>query len=155
MAERFSTGLRNEVGKSGGSSYADALLNGVIYLFAGTQPSDADQDESSYTLICIISDGGATFTPGSPTAGINLDVASGGIVYKSTSETWKGTNLVAGKIGWGRFYANDRTQGASTTSVRFDFAVSQSGAELTLGSTDAEAGGETTISEFEVRLPGA
>ncbi len=155
MAERFSTGLRNEVGKSGGSSYADALLNGVIYLFSGTQPSDADQDESSYTVICIISDGGLTFTPGSPTNGINLDVATSGIVYKSTTEEWKGTNLVAGKIGWGRFYGNLRTQGASTTAIRFDFAVASSGAELTLGTTDAESGGETKINEFEVRLPGA
>jgi len=155
MAERFSTGLRNEVGKSGGSSYADALLNGVIYLFTGTQPSDADQSELTYSVVCIISAGGLTFTPGSPTNGINLDTAVGGIIYKAAAEEWKGTNLISGKIGWGRFYGNLRTQDASTTAIRFDFAVSQSGAELTLGTTDAEAGGETKINEFEVRLPGA
>lgn len=155
MAERFSTGLRNEVGKSGGSSYADALLNGVIYLFAGTQPADADTDESTYTLICIISESGLTFTPGSATNGINLDTAVSGIIYKAAAEEWKGTNLATGKIGWGRFYGNLRTQGDSTTAIRFDFAVSASGSELTLGTTDAQIGGETKINEFEVRLPGA
>lgn len=152
MAEKFSTGLRNEVAKASGSSYADALADGIIYLYTGSQPTDADTSEGTATLLCKITLNSGAFTSGVSTNGINLDVATAGVVSKAVGEIWSGVNLADGVIGWGRFYANTVTQGASTTAVRFDFAVSQSGAELSAGNTTIKTSGTTTISEFDVTI---
>lgn len=153
MAERFSTGLRNEVAKSGGSSYADALADGIIYLFTGQQPDDADATEgTAINLVKITLDSGA-FTSGVSTNGINLDVAALGVLSKAVAEVWSGLNLADGVIGWGRFYANTVVQGTSTTAIRFDFAVSQSGAELDAGNTTVVTGGTTTLSTFTITFP--
>jgi len=152
MAERFSTGLRNAVAGASGSSYADALANGIIYLYSGSQPTDADTAESG-TLLCKITKASGAFVSGVATNGINLDVAANGIVAKAVAETWSGVNLATGFVGWGRFYANTVVQGASTTAIRMDFAVAQSGAELSAGTTSFTIGGTTTISSFTLTLP--
>lgn len=153
MAERFSTGLRNEVAKAAGSSYADALSDGIIYLFSGSQPATADATEGTAINLVKITLASGAFTPGAPTNGINLDVATLGVLAKAVAEVWSGENIAAGVIGWGRFYANDVVQGESTTAVRFDFAVSQSGAELDAGNTTVVIGGTTTLSTFTLTLP--
>ena len=153
MAERLSTGLRNEVLESGGSSLADALVNGVIYIFSGTQPATADDTESGYTLLGIVSESALTFTPGSPTNGLNLDVATGGVLAKSTSETWQFTGITNGTAGWFRFYANDRTQGTSTTAIRMDGAIATSGAEINMSNTAIVTSAVGTIDAFNVTWP--
>ena len=153
MAERFSTALRNEVLKAGGSSYADALLNGVIYLYTGSQPATADVTEGTATLLCIITESSLAFTSGVATNGLELSTATSGVLTKNAT-VWSGVNLAAGVIGWGRFYANTVVQGTvTTTGVRMDFAVSQSGAELDAGNTTVVTGGTTTISTFTITLP--
>ena len=153
MAERFSTGLRNEVAKAGGSSYADALANGIIYLFNGSQPATADASEGTATNLVKITLSSGAFTSGVSTNGINLDAAALGVVSKAVGEVWSGQNLADGVIGWGRFYANTVVQGESTTAIRFDFAVSNSGAEVDAGNTTVVAGGTTTLSTFTLTLP--
>lgn len=153
MAERFSTGLRNEVAKSGGSSYADALADGIIYLFKGTQPDTADDTEGTATNLVKITLASGAFVSGTATNGINLDAAALGVLSKAVAEVWSGQNLATGVIGWGRFYANTVVQGESTTAIRFDFAVSQSGAELDAGNTSVQLGGTTTLSTFTLTLP--
>ena len=154
MAERFSTALRNEVLKASGSSYADALADGIIYLYTGTQPATADATEGTATNLVKITLASGAFTSGVSTNGINLAVAASGVLSKAVAETWSGTNLADGVIGWGRFYANTVVQGVvTTTGVRMDFAVSQSGAELDAGNTTVVTGGTTTISTFTITLP--
>jgi hypothetical protein len=60
---------------------------------------------------------------------------------------------------WGEAYIdadgrNDSVDtGASTTAIRLDFAVSQSGAELEAGNTTVAVGGTTTLSTFTLTLP--
>lgn len=153
MAERLSTGLRNEILKSGGSSMADALLNGVIYIFSGTQPATADDTESGYTLLGIVSVDHLTFTPGSPTNGLNLDVATGGVVSKAVAETWQFEGITNGTAGWFRLYANDRLQGTSTTAIRLDGAISTSGAEINMSNTAVVTSAIGTIDAFAVTWP--
>ncbi len=153
MAERFSTGLRNEVAKASGSSYADALADGIIYLYTGSQPATADASEGTATNLVKITLASGAFTSGVSTNGINFDAAALGVLSKAVAEVWSGQNLAAGVIGWGRFYANTVIQGESTTAIRFDFAVSQSGAELDAGNTTVVAGGTTTLSTFTITFP--
>lgn len=153
MAERFSTGLRNEVAKASGSSYADALADGIIYLYDGSQPASADDTEGTATLLCKITLASGAFTSGVATNGINLDAAALGVVAKAVAETWSGVNLATGVVGWGRFYANTVVQGASTTAVRMDFSVAISGGDVTAGNTTLTISETTTISTFTVTLP--
>jgi len=154
MAERFSTGLRNAILKSSGTSFADSLADGIIYLYAGAQPATADATEGTATLLCKITLGSGAYTEADGTNGIELDVAALGVLSKK-DEVWSGVNLADGVIGWGRYYGNADpiVTGASTTGLRFDFAVSQSGAELSAGNTTVETGGTTTISAFTVTCP--
>ena len=153
MAERLSTGLRNGILKSTGESLADILADGIIKIFTGTQPATADAVETAgSTLLVTITLSSGAFTPGSPTNGINLDVAASGAVSKDTGETWSGTAVADGQAGWFRFYDNDAVTGASTTEVRMDGAVSTSGAEINMSNTNIVTSGTVTIDGFVVTL---
>jgi len=61
MALRFSTALRNAVGS--GLSWAEALANGRLYIFTGTQPADADTTDSGTNLVIFTLLGGAYTAP--------------------------------------------------------------------------------------------
>ena len=155
MAERFSTGLRNQVLKTGGTSYAGALVTGVIYLFSGSQPTTADATEGTATKLVEISVGSVAYVPATNANGISMGTAAAGVLSKA-AEVWSGTNLADGVIGWGRFHGNLASAiviGASETAIRMDFRVSQSGAELDAGNTTVVTGGTTTISTFTITLP--
>lgn len=152
MAERFSTGLRNAILKASGTSLADTLADGIIDIYSGPQPADADTAESGTKLMRITLASGA-FVSGVSTNGINLDVAALGVVAKAVAEVWSGVNLADGVMGWGRFYANTVVTGASTTAPRMDFAISTSGAEVDAGNTTVVTGGTSTISTFTVTQP--
>ena len=53
MALRFSTALRNAVGS--GLSWNEALSNGKLEIYTGTQPADADIHVEVYVLVCAFS----------------------------------------------------------------------------------------------------
>lgn len=59
MALRFSTGLRNYLNEAGGVK--QALNNGKIYIYSGTQPASAN-DAASGTLLAIISKSSGALT---------------------------------------------------------------------------------------------
>lgn len=159
MALRLSTGLINLLmSQSGGSlaglSFGDLFIDGVIYIYTGAQPATADLTESGSNIL-IISESGLTFTPSSPTNGLEFeDDAAAGVLEKAAAETWQGIGIGGGgAAGWFRFYANARTQGASATAVRFDGQCATSGGELTMSSTTIVVGATTTIDTFSVTLP--
>lgn len=135
-----------------GGSLSDILRNGVMYIYSGTQPATADLTESG-TLLAIITLASGAFTPGSPTNGINWDVIASGVLAKDVDETWSGLGLSAGTMGWFRFYANDRTQGASSTAVRLDGAINTSGAELNVGTRTVVVDVPITIDSFPATIP--
>lgn len=59
MALRFSTGLRNYLNEAG--PVKQALNNGKIYIYTGTQPTSAD-DAATGTLLAVISKSSGTIT---------------------------------------------------------------------------------------------
>lgn len=159
MALRLSTGLLNllmsqSAGSLAGLSFGDLFIDGVIYIYTGAQPATADLTESG-TNILIISESGGAFTPASPTNGLEFEEDStDGILEKASAETWQGIGIGGGgTAGWFRFYANARTQGASSTSVRFDGMCATTGGELTMSSTTIVVAATTTIDAFSVTLP--
>jgi len=159
MAFRLSTGLVNlMMAQTGGSlvgaSFGTLFLDGVIYVYTGSQPATADLTESG-TNILIISESGLTFTPSSPTNGLEFeDDPTAGVLEKDSGETWQGIGIGGGgTAGWFRFYANNRLQGASSVSVRFDGACGTSGTEMIMSSTTVVVGATTTIDTFSVTNP--
>ena len=151
----YSTALKNIVLQTGGHSYADALANGVLCLFGGTRPFNADATEGSAPLVWITKAGGA-FTPGVSTNGINFTTASGGVLVKNPAETWTGNGLAAAGAGgvvatWARLYSNAMVMGGSGTNIDFDVATS--GAYITLGNTLVVLGAPVTLSAASLTLP--
>ena len=154
---KYSTGFRDALLEAGGESYADILADGVIHLYAGSMPTNADAAAGSTELV-VITDASGAFTFGSATNGINFGVATSGVLAQAAGEVWSGVGLSVGTIGWGRFSANDAGSGttptgASTTAKRLDFDVNTSGAALNLGSTTTSIGGTVTIESPTLTAP--
>lgn len=139
-----------------GGAFTDLFRNGVMKIFPGTQPADADTVEGVTELV-EISLASGTFSPGADgasTNGINFsDDASTGVIGKDSYEVWSGVASAGGVAGWFRFYDSNRTTGASTTAVRFDGAIATAGAQLNMSNTTISNGGTTTIDSVAMTLP--
>ena len=158
MAEKFSTGHAQAVCAAVRTAYA----NGVLALFNGTQPADANDAEGAGSLLALITVGSGAFEAGVATNGLNFDAPVGGVLSKAAAETWSGNGTAAAGSGgtvatWFRFYANAYVTGASTTAVRYDGAIGGplSTAELKLTVTTIVTGVPVVISDFTYTPPRA
>lgn len=155
MAERLSTGFVNARNVTG--CVKDIMAYGVIYIFSGTQPADADNVETGTLLMKLTLNGGA-FVPGVNTNGLNMDVSTGGVLAKAVAEVWSGIGLAAAGTGtvagWYRWYDNDVTTGASTTAIRVDGAIGTSTSyEMRMTNTTIVENGPSTVSTFTYTAP--
>jgi len=150
MPIRLSTGFRNAM--LGSQSVQDILHNGVIRVFPGNQPTSADDAEGISHLLEITVSSGA-FTPGSPANGLQLDEPAGGVLVKLPSQIWSGVGVQAGTAAWFRYYANDRTTGASTTAARIDGVCGVSSGQLQMGTTTITLNATTTVDSWVVTAP--
>ncbi len=153
MAERLSTGLRNEMIGPGGKSMADALEYGVIRIYTGSQPANADAAEIGTLLVEITKSSAASTDPMTSSNGLSFAAAVDGSSPKTVSETWSGTAAATGTAGWFRFYDLDYDLGASTTAIRFDGAIATSGSDMNMANTSITSGGTTTIDTGAITLP--
>lgn len=155
MAVKFSTGaIAKMLGKNGTDSGADGLrgifTNGVIKLYTGAQPADADAAPTG-TMLGNITVDGAAFTEGSPTNGLNFGAPSGKTISKASGETWKFTGSAAGTIGWFRFQANAVDNDSVSTSLsRIDGAVGVTSGDMRLTSVTSAVGTSITIDTFTI-----
>jgi len=159
MAFRLSTGLVNlMMAQTGGSlvgaSVGTLFLDGVIYVYTGSQPATPDLTESG-TNILIVTESSGAFTPSSPASGLEFeDDPADGELEKASAETWSGIGIGGGgTAGWFRFYSNTRVQGASTISVRFDGSCGTSGTEMIMSSTTVVVGATITLDTFKITMP--
>jgi len=148
MSIRMSTGAMNSILSS--ASFKDTFANGVLCIYSGPQPANADMVETGDLLAEVTIDG-AAFTPGGG-VGLNFADAIGKAISKEAGETWKGNYLTAGTMGWFRFYANDKTTGASTAAIRLDGNIGTSRADIIVTSTVATVGGSITFDEFTLNF---
>lgn len=135
-----------------GESFQEIMKDGVIRIYSGSQPSDADQAETGTLLLTITVSSGA-FTPGSPTNGLEFGPVVSGVVSKLASEVWSGVGVAAGTAGWFRFYSNEMDTGADVSAARFDGSVGTSGANLIMSSTSVVVGATSTVDAFSITLP--
>ena len=153
MALQLSTGLRNKLLASTG--WVECFINGVIYVYSGPQPVNADAAVQGSLLGKVTVASGA-FSFGAATNGLNWAASSGGAVTKDAS-VWSMVGLTpGGSAGWFRLMGNATDDlGSSTTLARLDGSIAQSGGDLNLSSTTIVTGATTTIDVFSFTLPAA
>lgn len=134
-----------------GGSVKDLFDYGVVHIYSSPQPASADDAETG-TLLAVITDSGATFTPGAIANGLRFEADPvNGKISKLATQTWSTLAcLASGTAAWGRIHDNARTMGASSTAVRADFTVGVSGADMNGGTTSLQAGAPTGVNNFGV-----
>ena len=135
-----------------GGSIADLYKYGVIRIFAGSMPANADATEGSTHLVEITQSSGA-FVAGTETNGLLMGDVANGVLVQRSGEVWSGVATATGEAGWARFYDNSLTTGASTTAVRFDINIATSGAAFVMTNTSITSGGTTTVDSVAITLP--
>ena len=143
----------------------DLFKNSVLVLRTGSRPADADALETGDVLAEITKDGG-TFVANAPENGINtrLVVDSGVVSLKramklddpATPEVLQGVGLAGGTAGWGRWYLNDKSTGASTSASRMDGTVTTStGGDIVMANgRDVAVGAPVTITDISMKISG-
>lgn len=149
MTVRLSTALRNNL--VGALGFAATFANGVIDIYTGAQPANADAAVTGTLLGTVTLNSGA-FAPGSPTNGLTFAAAASGSVSKSG--TWSFNGVAAGTAGWFRFRANAADAGGvSLVLPRLDGSIAVSGADLNLTNIAVSIGSPNTIDTFTWTQP--
>ena len=121
---------------NGGKSFGEALKNGVIKIYGGTRPTNADASIGAATLLGTVSLNGSTFTPGSPTYGLNFAAAANRSIDKVTADVWQFAGLANGTATWFRYVGNAADDTAASTSLpRVDGTIAAFGGDVTLSNT--------------------
>jgi len=136
-----------------GGSLKDIMKNGCLWIYSGSQPSDADQAMSG-TALAKITVGSGAFSALSETNGLEFDDYGGGYIEKCADEVWSGLILATGTAGYFVFVANGTDAlGASTTLPRIMGSIGTSGADLNLATTSLVLARTQTIDTFKITLP--
>jgi len=133
-------------------SLQELLLDGIIHIFSGTQPADADDVEGSTKLMEVTLSSGA-FVPGAPGNGLEISGPTSGVIGIYPGDVWSGVGIVDGTAGWFRFYSNAENIGADPSAVRLDGVCGTSNAQLNMSSLLISAGATTTIDSFIITMP--
>lgn len=147
MALRFSTGLRD--GLLAGNALKTLLAGGEIRLYSGPVPASVDSAISpSNQVLCTIRNNGAT--------GLEFEAAaSGGVLSKSASQTWRGTNTAGGLATFYRHVLSSDTDAASTTAIRIQGEVAVAGADMSISNPLLVNGAVQSLEAYSVALPEA
>jgi hypothetical protein len=147
MAIRLSTGLRNKLAGTDGQGFGEAMNNGVLDIYTGAQPTDANQVETGTKLVRLSSTSGTAAEDG-----LKFGTTGDGTLTIGTP-AWTGTVLASGVAGWFRFYGSGGTAGSSATAIRFDGAVGVSGSDLDLTHTNLTKDATLTIKSATIVQP--
>ena len=134
--------------------FKQIFANGVIRIYSGSVPADADADEGAGTLLLEISKDSIAITPGAAANGLNFDAIVAGLLSKN-ADVWSDVGIATGTAAWWRMYDNGRITGASSTAKRCDGLVGTSGVTLILSSTSIVSGATTTLDTANFTMPKA
>ena len=141
------------VASAKGGSLRDIFQNGVIELYTGTQPTDADSATTG-TLLGTFTLSSGSFSAGTETNGLEFGEASSGELEKASTETWSMSAVATGTAGWFRLKGNATDAGGVSTALpRIDGSVGTSGSDLNMSSTSITSGNTYTIDSFKFTLP--
>lgn len=143
---KLSTGLRDHMLVTG--SVKSGLDGGVIRIYSGAVPADADASLGGATLLVTISNNDLG-------TGITLDAtASNGVAVKESTETWSGTVASTGTASFFRYSGLTDAGGLSTTERRLQGTVGTALADLLVSSTTFTATNLRQIDTFNIAMPG-
>lgn len=149
MTVRLSTGLRNTI--VGATGFGATFEKGVIHIYSGPQPLNADNAITG-TLLGTVTIASGAFVAGAVTNGLTFAAPSGGSIAKTG--TWSFNGVAAGTAGWFRLVGNAADAGAlSAVLPRLDGSVGNSGADLNLSNLAIVVGAPTTIDSFSFTIP--
>ena len=135
-----------------GGSLADIFHDGILRIYSGTQPTNADTAYAG-TLLCSVTAASGAFVAGAYDNGLEFGTAASGAISKN-AEVWSGVAAASGTAGWFRLMANATdASGASTSLQRIDGSIGTSGADLNTSSTTITSGQTYTIDTFTITLP--
>lgn len=147
MTGKISTGLANALLTTGGLK--ETLAGCHLYVYAGTEPANADAALGGATLLCDYSgngDGSALLLAAN---------AASGQIEKEPTQVWQGTAVANGDATFFRFAMPADTGAASTTAVRLQGVVGNVGKELNLNDVTMALGAVQTITDFFFAQPTA
>jgi hypothetical protein len=148
MAFRYSTKLFNEFL----GALKTQLADGVIHLYSGPQPANADAPVTG-TLIATVTVGAGAWAAGSPTNGLEFGTVAGATVDKAPAEEWKFAAIAAGTIGWGRFVGNAVDAGSTSAVLpRIDFNVGVTSGDMRISKVTYAIGETGVIQQFRIPL---
>ena len=143
MSSNFSTAVYN--GMFNNTGLKTMFANGVIKIYSGSRPANADNAVTG-TLLCTITLAGGAFTPGSPTNGINFDTPVLRVLSKAAAETWSGIAVATDTAGWARFSGNAADSGGSSTTLpRIDMTVGVTTGDLKLATVSLVTGAPVVV----------
>lgn len=127
--------------------FADIFKGCKINVYTGTQTISADNAATGTLLYTLTNnDDGVT--------GLTWGESSGGVVSKTSTESWKGTAVAAGVAGWFRCYEfGSDPSTLNTVDARFDGAIATSGGEINMSNTTIELGAVQTCTSFTYTQP--
>lgn len=147
MTVKYSTGLRNHILDTG--SVKAGIDGKVIEIYSGTVPADADAATGTATLLTTVSVNGDG-------TGITMEAsATAGVLEKSSAESWFGTNAASGTASFFRIVGSTDDGSLSSTALRVQGTVAQSGGDAYLAQPDLIQGEQQAIDYLAIALPGA
>ena len=148
----LSTGLADFLaGGDPGGSLRKVFEHGVLALYGGEIPADADHAETG-TLCGYVTVNGGPFTPGSPINGLVWEPPAGGVCAKESGVIWAIVPIATVTLSWARLYTNSMVLGASTTEKRIDFTCGAASGDIQWSSLDLIAGQIRTIDVFNIKM---
>jgi len=125
------------------NGFADIMNNCGANIYSASQPASANLAATDANKLTVIS------LDGLGVDGLTWEQSLLGVVSKSLTETWKGTDIKDGFIAYIRFYENgDDPSTDSTLNARLDLSISTAGADLNITSIIAVVGKERTFNYF-------
>ena len=147
---RYSTGLANKTW--GTTGFAGALNAGVIEIYPGTMPADAD-DAISGTMIVRITKASGAWTAGTSTNGLVMDTALN-VNSIHAGDTWSGVAAASNTAGFAVFKGNAAdNNGSSTTLARALLTVGVGTGEVQLSHIDITSGETVTVTSATLTQP--
>jgi hypothetical protein len=141
MALKLSTALQNFLTQSG--SLKNALMNGIIEIYSGTQPTDPNSAVAG-TLLMTITDNSGAFTPEVLSSGsITITGSSGSI----TNVTVNGVSVLDSTVTYNTSAAqtaSDLAAAINSTLSSPEYTASASGAVVTLKALPGTGAGPNT-----------
>jgi hypothetical protein len=156
MAFSYSTGFVHKIFNNtanGGLGFAEIFKDGVIEVYAGTRPVNADAAVSG-TLLGTVTVNGGAFVAGQAANGLEWGTAADRAIDKASAETWQFTAGASGTATWFRIKGNATDAGSSSTSLpRIDGTISAFGGDATLSDTNIVSGNVYTLNRCKFTWP--